>query len=48
MQYEEFVFIFEDSLDETEPHTKALSDNLEKATEIANDITEKFMKELEA
>jgi len=48
MQFEEFVFIFEDSPDEIEPHTKALSDNLKKAEEIAANITEKFMKELEA
>ena len=48
MQYEEFVFIFEDSSDETEPHTKALSENLEQAEEIADDVTIDFLKELEA
>jgi hypothetical protein len=31
MHHEEFVFIFEDSTDETEPHTRALTENLEKA-----------------
>lgn len=30
MQYEEFVYIFEDSTDETEPHTRALSESLEQ------------------
>ena len=31
MQYEEFVYIFEDSSDDTEPHTKALLENLEES-----------------